>query len=158
MCSSDLEAIKSKIPDCGITTDLMVGFPYEEEQDFEDTLDIVRRVKYSSAFTFIYSIRKGTKAAQMPQISPQVSKERITRLIAEQNKVTKELSKGYEGKSYEILCEDNAPKKDGYVCGRTDSGRMVTFKGDKSLIGSFVNVTIEKSQSASLFGKITEEE
>ncbi len=153
-----VEAIKSKIPDCGITTDLMVGFPYEEEQDFEDTLDIVRRVKYSSAFTFIYSIRKGTKAAQMPQISPQVSKERITRLIAEQNKVTKELSKGYEGKSYEILCEDNAPKKDGYVCGRTDSGRMVTFKGDKSLIGSFVNVTIEKSQSASLFGKITEEE
>ncbi len=153
-----VEAIKSKIPDCGITTDLMVGFPYEEEQDFEDTLDMVRRVKYSSAFTFIYSIRKGTKAAQMPQISPQVSKERITRLIAEQNKVTKELSKGYEGKSYEILCEDNAPKKDGYVCGRTDSGRMVTFKGDKSLIGSFVNVTIEKSQSASLFGKITEEE
>ncbi len=153
-----VDAIKSKIPDCGITTDIMVGFPYEEDDDFEDTLDIVRRVKYSSAFTFIYSVRKGTKAAQMPQISPQVSKERITRLIAEQNKITKELSLGYEGKVYEILCEDNAPKKAGYVCGRTDSGRMVTFKGDESLIGEFVKVKIEKSQSASLFGKITEEE
>ena len=152
-----IAAIKDKIPNCGITTDLMVGFPYEEEEDFEDTLDIVRRVKYSSAFTFIYSVRKGTKAAQMPQIPPQVSKERITRLIAEQNKITKELSRGYEGKVFEVLCEDFAPKKQGYVCGRTDSGRMVTFEGDKTLIGKFVDVKIEKSQSASLFGKITEE-
>ncbi|MDE6758568.1 MAG: tRNA (N6-isopentenyl adenosine(37)-C2)-methylthiotransferase MiaB [Clostridia bacterium] len=153
-----IAAIKEKIPDCGITTDLMVGFPYEEEADFEDTLDIVRKVKYSSAFTFIYSIRKGTKAAQMPQIPPQVSKERITRLIAEQNKITKELSRGYEGKVFEVLCEDFAPKKSGYVCGRTDSGRMVTFEGDGKLIGNFINVKIEKSQSASLFGRITEEE
>lgn len=152
-----IDAIKAKIPDCGITTDLMVGFPYEEEEDFEDTLDIVRKVKYSSAFTFIYSVRKGTKAAQMPQIPPEVSKERITRLIAEQNKITKELSRGYEGKVFEVLCEDFAPKRGGYVCGRTDSGRMVTFKGEQSLIGKFVNVKIEKSQSASLFGEITEE-
>lgn len=152
-----IDAIKAKIPDCGITTDLMVGFPYEEEEDFEDTLDIVRKVKYSSAFTFIYSVRKGTKAAQMPQIAPEVSKNRITRLIAEQNKITKELSRGYERKVFEVLCEDVAPKKEGFVCGRTDSGRMVTFKGDKSLIGEFVNVKINKSQSASLFGELTEE-
>lgn len=152
-----IDAIKAKIPDCGITTDLMVGFPYEEEEDFEDTLDIVRKVKYSSAFTFIYSVRKGTKAAQMPQIAPEVSKNRITRLIAEQNKITKELSRGYEGKVFEVLCEDVAPKKEGFVCGRTDSGRMVTFQGDKSLIGEFVNVKINKSQSASLFGELTEE-
>ena len=119
-----VEAIKSKIPDCGITTDLMVGFPYEEEQDFEDTLDIVRRVKYSSAFTFIYSIRKGTKAAQMPQISPQVSKERITRLIAEQNKVTKELSKGYEGKILRNpLRRQCAERKTAMYADETDSGR-----------------------------------
>ncbi|MDE5549226.1 MAG: TRAM domain-containing protein, partial [Clostridia bacterium] len=124
---------------------------------FEDTLDIVRKVKYSSAFTFIYSVRKGTKAAQMPQIPPEISKERITRLIAEQNKITKELSRGYEGKVFEVLCEDVAPKKAGYVCGRTDSGRMVTFQGEQSLIGRFVNVKINKSQSASLFGEITEE-
>ncbi len=152
-----VEAIKAKIPNCGITTDLMVGFPYEEEEDFQDTLDIVRRVKYSSAFTFVYSIRKGTKAALMPQVPPEVSKDRITRLIAEQNKITKMLSKEYEGNVYEVLCEDNAPKKVGYVCGRTDSGRLVTFKGDEQLIGQFVNVKIDKSQSASLFGSLVEE-
>ena len=152
-----IEAIKSKIPDCGITTDLMVGFPYEDEDDFEDTLDIVRRVRYSSAFTFIYSIRIGTIAEIIPQVPPEVSKERITRLIAEQNRVTKELSRDYEGKVYEVLCEDRAPKKDGFVCGRTDSGRMVTFEGADSLIGKFVDVKIEKSQSASLYGTLTEE-
>ncbi|MDE6211276.1 MAG: tRNA (N6-isopentenyl adenosine(37)-C2)-methylthiotransferase MiaB [Clostridia bacterium] len=152
-----IDAIKAKIPDCGITTDLMVGFPYEEEEDFEDTLDIVRKVKYSSAFTFIYSVRKGTKAALMPQIAPEVSKDRIKRLIAEQNKITKELSKEYEGNIYEVLCEGVAPKKVGYVCGRTDSGRLVTFEGKNELIGQFVNVKINKSQSASLFGELVEE-
>lgn len=151
-----IDAIRAKIPDCGITTDIMVGFPYEAEEDFQDTLDIVRRVRYSSAFTFVYSVRKGTKAAFMPQIAPEVAKDRITRLIAEQNKITKELSKLYEGNTYEILVEDNAPKKDGFVCGRTDSGRLVTFKGESDLIGSFVNVKINKSQSASLFGDIVE--
>lgn len=151
-----IDAIRAKIPDCGITTDIMVGFPYEAEEDFQDTLDIVRRVRYSSAFTFVYSVRKGTKAALMPQIAPEVAKDRITRLIAEQNKITKELSKLYEGNTYEILVEDNAPKKDGFVCGRTDSGRLVTFKGESDLIGSFVNVKINKSQSASLFGDIVE--
>ena len=152
-----IDAIKSKIPNCGITTDLMVGFPYEEEEDFEDTLDIVRRVKYSSAFTFIYSVRKGTKAALMPQIPAEVSKDRIKRLIAEQNKITKDLSKEYEGNVYEVLCEDVAPKKVGYVCGRTDSGRLVTFEGSNALIGQFVNIKINKSQSASLFGELVEE-
>ena len=83
--------------------------------------------------------------------------DRITRLIAEQNKITKMLSKEYEGNVYEVLCEDNAPKKVGYVCGRTDSGRLVTFKGDEQLIGQFVNVKIDKSQSASLFGSLVEE-
>ena len=93
----------------------------------------------------------------MPQIPPEVSKDRIKRLIAEQNKITKELSREYEGNVYEVLCEDNAPKKVGYVCGRTDSGRLVTFEGNPDLIGQFVNVKINKSQSASLFGEIAEE-
>ncbi len=152
-----IAAIKSKIPDCGITTDLMVGFPYEEEEDFQDTLDIVRKVRYSSAFTFIYSVRKGTKAAQMPQVSPEISKDRIKRLIAEQNLITKALSKEYEGNTYEVLCEDKAPKKQGYLCGRTDSGRMVTFAADDTCLGQFVDVKIQKSQSASLFGALAEE-
>ena len=149
-----VKKIKDKIPDCGITTDLMVGFPYEEEEDFLDTVDIVKKVRYSSAFTFIYSVRKGTKAAQMPQIPYEISQDRIMRLIKIQNDITKELSKEYEGKVFEILVEDVQEKKENCVCGRTDSGRLVTFEGSKDLIGTFQNVLIEKSQSASLFGRL----
>lgn len=149
-----IAAIKAKIPDCGITTDLMVGFPYEEEEDFMDTVDIVRKVGYSSAFTFIYSMRQGTPAATWPQIPEEVSKDRIMRLIKEQNAMTKKLSKEYEGNTYEVLVEDTVEKKPGYVCGRTDFGRLVTFEGEPSLVGQFVNVKINKSQSASLFGEI----
>lgn len=75
-------------------------------------------------------------------------------LIKIQNQITKELSKEYKGNVYEILVEDVQPKSEGYVCGRTESGRLVSFKGDKSLIGSFVNVKIETAKSASLFGSI----
>ncbi len=149
-----IAAIKAKIPDCGITTDLMVGFPYEEEEDFMDTVDIVRKVGYSSAFTFIYSMRQGTPAATWPQIPEEVSKDRIMRLIKEQNAMTKKLSKEYEGNTYEVLVEDTVEKKPGYVCGRTDFGRLVTFEGEPSLVGQFVNVKINRSQSASLFGEI----
>lgn len=151
-----ISAIREKLPDCGITTDLMVGFPYEEESDFQDTLDIVKRVRYSNAFTFVYSVRKGTPAAKMPQVDPEVAKDRIMRLIAAQNAVTKELSKEYENKVFEVLCEDLSPNKKGCVCGRTDSGRLVTFPGGEDMIGKFVNVKITRSQSASLFGETEE--
>lgn len=152
-----IDEIHNKIPQCGITTDIMVGFPYETEEDFQDTLDIVRRVKFSSAFTFVYSVRRGTKAAEMEQIPSEVSKDRIQRLIAEQNKITKQISKEYEGKVFRVLCEDVSAKNENLVCGRTDSGRLVTFEGDKSLIGNFYNIKIDKSKSASLLGYITEE-
>lgn len=149
------EKIREKMPLCGITTDIMVGFPNESEEDFEDTLDIVRQVKFSGAFTYIYSPRKGTPAAEMEQIPYEVKSNRIQRLIKEQNQITKQLSKGYEGNIYRVLVEDT--KDDGNLCGRTDCGRLVTFAGDKALIGSFKNVLITKSQSASLFGSITED-
>lgn len=132
----------------------MVGFPYEEEADFLDTLDLVERVKYSGAFTFVYSVRKGTPAAAMPQIDPLIAKDRIMRLVALQNKITKEVSKTYEGKTCRVLCEDMAPKHDNLVCGRTDCGRMVTFSGNIGDIGKFFDVEIESSKSASLFGKV----
>lgn len=149
-----IKEIKEKLPECGITTDIMVGFPYESEEDFEDTLDIVRKVRFHGAFTYIYSVRKGTKAAQMEQIPYAVKSNRIQRLIKEQNRITKELSRECEGKVFRVLCEDT--KGDNMVCGRTDSGRLVTFKGDKSMVGNFYNVLILKSQSASLYGEIKE--
>ena len=151
---SIIDRIHSRIPDCGITTDIMVGFPGETDRDFEDTMDMVRRVRYSNAFCFIYSMRRGTPAAKMEQIPYAIKKERIVRLIAQQNAITKELSAEYLNGTFEVLVEDVAPKKDGYVCGRTDSGRLVTFPGTREMIGSFVDVTITRAQSASLFGKV----
>lgn len=144
--------LRERMPNIGITTDIMVGFPTETEEDFQDTLDLVRRVRYSNAFTFIYSPRKGTPAAKMEQIPYAVKQERISRLIKLQNQITKEISKAYIGNTYEVLCEDVSPKHDGMVCGRTDCGRLVTFDGTKEDIGKFFDVVITESKSASLFG------
>lgn len=151
---SIIENIKKNLPGVGITSDIMVGFPGETEEDFEQTLDLVRKVRYSTAFTFIYSVRKGTVAEKMEQIPYKVKRERIMRLIALQNEITKEESLSYLNNVYEILVED---VKDNKLCGRTESGRLVSFDGDQSLIGQFVNVKITSAKSASLFGEIINE-
>lgn len=149
-----IEMIRRYLPDCGITTDIMVGFPYETEEDFLDTMDIVEKVRFSTAFTFIYSVRKGTKAAEMPQIPYEIKQNRIKRLIARQNEITEEISKDYVGNVYEILVEGMQEKKNGYVVGRTESGRLVSAKGDESMIGEFKNVKITVVKNAQLLGEI----
>ena len=149
-----IDMIRRYLPDCGITTDIMVGFPYETEEDFLDTMDIVEKVRFSTAFTFIYSVRKGTKAAEMPQIPYEIKQNRIKRLIASQNEITEEISKDYVGNVYEILVEGMQEKKNGYVVGRTESGRLVSAKGDESMIGEFKNVKITAVKNAQLLGEI----
>ena len=154
-----VDKIRSKLPSVGITTDIMVGFPEETEQDFEDTLDLVRRVKYSSAFCFVYSRRKGTPAYSMEnQVPYAVKKERITRLLACQNEVTKEISQTMVGNCYEVLVEGANFRYQNTMCGRTESGRLVNFKCDDSYIGKFVTVLIERASSATLWGKIVKSE
>lgn len=149
-----IDMIRRYLPDCGITTDIMVGFPYETEEDFLDTMDIVEKVRFSTAFTFIYSVRKGTKAAEMPQIPYEIKQNRIKRLIARQNEITEEISKDYVGNVYEILVEGMQEKKNGYIVGRTESGRLVSAKGDESMIGEFKNVKITAVKNAQLLGEI----
>lgn len=149
-----IDMIRRYLPDCGITTDIMVGFPYETEEDFLDTMDIVEKVRFSTAFTFIYSVRKGTKAAEMPQIPYEIKQNRIKRLIARQNEITEEISKDYVGNVYEILVEGMQEKKTGYVVGRTESGRLVSAKGDESMIGEFKKVKITAVKNAQLLGEI----
>lgn len=149
-----IDMIRRYLPDCGITTDIMVGFPYETEEDFLDTMDIVEKVRFSTAFTFIYSVRKGTKAAEMPQIPYEIKQNRIKRLIARQNEITEEISKDYVGNVYEILVEGLQEKKNGYVVGRTESGRLVSAKGNESMIGEFKNVKITAVKNAQLLGEI----
>ncbi len=152
-----VDRIRDKIPDVGITTDIMVGFPGETDRDFEDTLDLVRRVKFSSAFCFVYSRRKGTPAYSMEQIPYAVKKERITKLLACQNQVTKEISATMVGKRYEVLVEGANFRYKNTMCGRTESGRLVNFQCDESQTGQFVTVQIERASSATLWGVVTEE-
>lgn len=151
-----IEKIRKSIPNCGITSDIMVGFPTETDQDYQDTLSLTRQVRFSNAFTFVYSPRVGTPAAKMVQIPDEIKKERVTTLVNLQNAISKEISGEYIGKTMEILVEDVNPKYEGTVCGRTDTGRLVTFKGDKGLIGTFKNVKINEVQSSALFGVMEE--
>ena len=146
--------LRNSIPEIAITTDIMVGFPTETEEDFLDTFDLMKRVRYSGAFTFIYSPRVGTPAAKMEgQVDPETSKHRIMKLIDEQNSENRRKSKEYIGKTIEILCEGYDEKKD-KLLGRDEFGRMAYFSGNKSLIGEFVNVKIYKTGGISLLGEI----
>ncbi|HKL94198.1 MAG TPA: radical SAM protein, partial [Clostridia bacterium] len=153
-----LDMIREKMPDCGITSDIMIGFPTESEEDFEDTLNLVKSAKYSAAFTFVYSPRQGTSAAKMEQLTNEVKKARIMRLVALQNSITRQQSKKYLGEAFEVLVEDKSDKNEDCVCGRTDSGRLVTFKGAADLIGEFVMIKINEAHTASLFGEILGDE
>lgn len=149
-----LATLKKYVPDCTVTTDLIVGFPGETEQDFEDTLSLVKKADFSSAFTFVYSKRNGTKAAEMEnQIPEEVSKRRIMKLIELVNATTRNQTKDYVGKTVEILCEDYDDKKKMYL-GRDEYGRMGYFKSEKNLIGEFVNIKINQANGVSLFGEI----
>ncbi|MFI3167878.1 MAG: tRNA (N6-isopentenyl adenosine(37)-C2)-methylthiotransferase MiaB [Bacillota bacterium] len=150
---SQIKMIKSEIPNVGITSDIMVGFPGETEEDFLETISLVEKVRYDSAFTFIYSVRKGTKAETMQGHLPdEVKSDRIERLIAIQNKISKEIADSYIGKTVEILCEDN---KNTYHCGRTDNGKMVTFYTEREdLIGKMVKIKITATTISQLKGEL----
>ncbi len=149
-----IEILKNLVPDCAVTTDLIVGFPGETEEDFEATVNLVKEVGYSSAFTFVYSKREGTRAAVMEnQIPEEVSKRRIMKLVDTVNSLTREQSGGYVGKTVEILCEGYDEKKEMYL-GRDERGFMAYFKGTEELFGNFVRVKINKANGVSLYGEL----
>ncbi len=154
-----VQMLKKYIPDCTLTSDLMVGFPGETEDDFISTMDLVKTVRYLNAFTFVYSRRKGTVADKMEnQIPEDVKKDRIMRLIALQNEITREISAGYENQETVILCEDFDDKK-GLFLGRNQYGLMVYFPWESkdSPVGKFLKVTITKVGGISLYGEVLEE-
>lgn len=151
-----VRSIRERIPNIGLSTDLIVGFPGETDRDFEDTLSLCREIGFSSAFTFIYSKRSGTPAASLPdQISSAVKKERIMKLIEVVEEGALKVSEGYLGKDYEVLIESVSRRSGSMLSGRTSCGRTVTFKGDPSLIGSFVNVKITQVKKNTFVGEMT---
>ena len=152
--TSEIRMLREFIPNCAVTTDLIVGFPTETEEDFLQTLSLVKEADFSSAFTFVYSPRTGTKAAQMEgRIPEEVSKERIMRLVDAVNENTRLKSLEYVGKVTEILCEDYDEKK-GLYLGRNESGRMGYFASEQNVIGEFVNLKVDHANGISLFGTL----
>lgn len=146
--------IRDIIPNCAITTDIIVGFPTETEKEFEDTVSLVEKVRYDGAFTFVYSPREGTKAAAMDgQIPADVKKDRIMRLVDIQNEINREESSKYVGSTVEILFEDYDEKKQKYM-GRDERGRMAYCEYPENVVGKFAEVEITSTGGMSLIGKI----
>ncbi|MBE5739962.1 MAG: tRNA (N6-isopentenyl adenosine(37)-C2)-methylthiotransferase MiaB [Clostridiales bacterium] len=152
----EIQMLRSYLPDAEVTTDIIVGFPGETEEDYLQTEDLVKTVDYASAFTFVYSIRQGTKAAEMEnQIPEEIQKDRIMRLVELVNSLTRKKSEKYVGKCVEILCEDYDEKKKLYL-GRDEFGRMGYFHSDTDKIGEFVWLKVTKANGISLFGEIVQ--
>ncbi|CUP71541.1 tRNA (N6-isopentenyl adenosine(37)-C2)-methylthiotransferase MiaB [Clostridium baratii] len=152
-----INKIKKEIPNVAITTDIIVGFPGETDEDFNDTLSLVKEVSYDSAFTFIYSRRNHTPADKMEnQVPDEVKHERFNELVAAVNEGVIKNNKKYEGQIVEVLVEGTSKNDETKLSGRTRNGKLVNFEGDKSLIGTLVNTKIVRAQPFSLIGEVVE--
>ena len=149
-----VDKIRDRLPDVSITTDIIVGFPGETEEDFQDTLDVVRKVKYDSAYTFIYSKRTGTPAAKMENQVPQdIVKDRFNRLLQTINEVSHAISARYEGKTAKALVECIDDHDSSLVTGRLTNNMLVHFPGDASLIGQIVDVKLTECKGFYYMGE-----
>ncbi len=149
-----IAALKAARPDIQITGDIIVGFPGESEEDFCQTLSLMEEVRYGDLFSFVYSVRPETKAAEFPDdISPREKQERLDRLLALQRALTLERNKSFVGSRQQVLVEGFSKRGD-QLSGRTSGNRVVNFSGDPSLTGSIVKVSITKAFQNSLFGEI----
>lgn len=148
-----VKMLRSYLPDAELTSDIIVGFPGETDEDFEATMRLVKEVDFASAFTFVYSKRKGTKAAEMEnQVPEEIQKKRIMSLIELVNAQTRAKSEKYLGKEVTILCEDYDTKKGMYL-GRDEYGRMGYFKSDRNRIGDWIRLKITDCSGISLYGE-----
>ncbi len=146
---------KSAVPDISITTDFIVGFPGETEDDIGQTIDLVEKVKYDNSFTFIYSIRKGTPAAEMEEQVPEdVKHKRFNRLLEALNKGIKERNLELKDKAVEVLVEGVSKNDENILTGRTRTNKVVNFDGPKDLIGNLCKVKITDPKTFSLYGEL----
>jgi len=149
--------IREKMPDSSISTDIIVGFPSETEEDFKMTLKLVEEVRFDFSYMFIFNPREGTPAATMQdQVPEEIKTERIQRLINLQHSISKESNQKDVGKTFEILVEDKGKYENQYI-GRTSYNKIVVVKSEENLIGKFVNVKIHKLSGSTLVGEILDE-
>ena len=145
--------IRTRIPDVAITTDIIVGFPGETEEDFLETIDVVRQCRFDSAFSFIYSIRTGTPAATMPdQIPDDVKHDRLNRLLEVLHEISQDINARYDNQVVKVLVEEPSKNNSERLSGRTENGKLVNFEGSPDSIGKIVDVKITKAGSFSLTG------
>ena len=151
-----VDKIRTAVPDIAITTDIIVGFPGETEEDFQDTQDVVEKCDFDSAFTFIYSKRSGTPAAKMEnQVPEDVVKDRFDRLLALVQEKGRKASSRFEGTVQEILVEEESREK-GIFTGRTEYNLLVHFPGCQDLIGKYVKVKLDTCKGFYYFGSLAE--
>ena len=152
---SQVATARRYMPDIVITTDIIVGFPNETEEEFEDTISLCEEVRFDAMFTFIYSKRVGTPAASMPDPYTRADKQKhFDRLMDVSNRISGEKHKEYEGKIVRVLVDGETGREEYNLSSRTNGGRLVHLRGDKSLIGQFVNVKIVSSNTWALYGEI----
>lgn len=148
-----VEKLRKVRPDIAMTTDIIVGFPGETDEDFEETMDLIEKIRFDSAYTFLYSVRKGTPAESYTDQVPEALKhERFNRLVARMNQITGEINKTWEGRLVSVLVEGPSKTNPDVLTGRTESGKSVNFPGDPSLIGKIITVRIEESKTFSFNG------
>ena len=138
------EKIRREIPDMAITTDIIVGFPGETKEDVDETIDVIRRVKYDNAFTFIYSKRTGTPAAAMEQVPEEQVKEQFDRVLKTVQETAREQVSRYQGQIADVLVEEINENDRSMVTGRMSNNTLVHFQGDASLVGKIVNVSLDE--------------
>ena len=154
-----VDYMKKQIPDIVITSDIIVGFPGETEEDFQGTLDTLARVEYDMIYSFIYSPRKGTPAAEMEdQVPSSVQSERFNRLLNLQNDIAYKINQKYLGQTVRVLCDGPSKNNPGVLSGRTEGNKIVLFNGSTDLMGKFVNIKITKCETFALVGEIAEQE
>lgn len=146
-----IDMIRSYIPDAGLSSDIMVGFPTETEEDFSDNMNIVKKVGYNNLYTFIYSRRSGTPADKMEQVELATKKRRIKELIALQFEIGCDLAKKCVGKTYRVLCDGYDGKT---ASGKSSCEKAIYFPSDINPIGKFVNVTVTHTKNNQLYGEI----
>lgn len=150
-----VEKIKAKIPDVSLTTDLMMGFPGETEEDVQQTLDLMKTVKYESAMMYYYNPREGTPAAKMEQIPVDIKKERLQRIIDLQLEHTHEQMSKRVGKTVKVLVEGVSRDDKSELLGQTEQHEKIAFKADKSIIGTFVQIKIISLNGNTFKGEFT---
>ncbi len=148
-----VDYIREKIPDVTLTSDIIVGFPGESEEDFEDTLRMLKKVRFDMTYSFIYSRRVGTPAASMEdQIPADVQGERFKRLLELQNEIGLEMNKPLEGKTLRVLCDGRSKNDPSVFCGRTDGNKIVLFDALDSDTGKFLDIRIDRADTFALYG------